>query len=197
MKLFLSLVLFAAFLLCPAACADGVRDGLTLAARAALPALFPFFVAGGLLVRTGVCRCARPRAGAPARPSVPAAARGRAGGRARPDGRLSGRRGDRCRARAAGRAHPRGRGARQFVLQLRQPGLLHRSGRAGRVRQRAHRRCAVRHPPARRAADRAVHRAGRRGPACAGPRGSRLYAAARGLCRRLLRRGPAGCGDGR
>ena len=53
MKLFLSLVLFAAFLLCPAACADGVRDGLTLAARAALPALFPFFVAGGLLVRTG------------------------------------------------------------------------------------------------------------------------------------------------
>ena len=53
MKLFLSLVLFAAFLLCPAACADGVRGGLTLAARAALPALFPFFVAGGLLVRTG------------------------------------------------------------------------------------------------------------------------------------------------
>ena len=53
MKLFLSLVLFAAFLLCPAACADGVRDGLTLAAREALPALFPFFVAGGLLVRTG------------------------------------------------------------------------------------------------------------------------------------------------
>lgn len=53
MKLFLSLALFAAFLLCPAACADGVRDGLSLAARKALPALFPFFVASGLLVRSG------------------------------------------------------------------------------------------------------------------------------------------------
>ena len=53
MKLFLSLALFAAFLLCPAACADGVRDGLSLAAREALPALFPFFLTGALLVRTG------------------------------------------------------------------------------------------------------------------------------------------------
>ena len=42
MKLFLSLALFAAFLLCPAACADGVREGLSLAAVQALPALFPF-----------------------------------------------------------------------------------------------------------------------------------------------------------
>lgn len=32
MKLFLSLALFAAFLLCPTACADGVREGLSLAA---------------------------------------------------------------------------------------------------------------------------------------------------------------------
>ena len=31
MKLFFSLALFAAFLLCPAACADGVREGLALA----------------------------------------------------------------------------------------------------------------------------------------------------------------------
>ena len=53
MKLFLSLALFAAFLLCPAACADGVRDGLSLAAQTALPALFPFFLTGALLVRTG------------------------------------------------------------------------------------------------------------------------------------------------
>ncbi|MDO4270500.1 MAG: hypothetical protein Q4C72_06195 [Eubacteriales bacterium] len=54
MKLFLSLALFFAFLLCPAACADGVRDGLSLAAREALPALFPFFLASGLIVRTGL-----------------------------------------------------------------------------------------------------------------------------------------------
>ena len=53
MKLFLSLALFSAFLLCPTACADGVRDGLSLAAREALPALFPFFLTGDLLVRTG------------------------------------------------------------------------------------------------------------------------------------------------
>ena len=33
MKLFLSLALFAAFLLCPAASAEGVREGLSLAAR--------------------------------------------------------------------------------------------------------------------------------------------------------------------
>ena len=54
MKLFFSLALFAAFLLCPAACADGVREGLALAGREALPALFPFFVASGLLVRSGL-----------------------------------------------------------------------------------------------------------------------------------------------
>ena len=53
MKLFLSLALFAAFLLCPAACAEGGRDGLSLAAGRALPALVPFFLASGLLVRTG------------------------------------------------------------------------------------------------------------------------------------------------
>lgn len=53
MKLFLSLALFAAFLLCPAACAEGVRDGLSLAAGRALPALVPCFLASGLLVRTG------------------------------------------------------------------------------------------------------------------------------------------------
>ena len=53
MKLFLSLALFAAFLLCPAACTEGVRDGLSLAAGRALPALVPFFLASGLLVRTG------------------------------------------------------------------------------------------------------------------------------------------------
>lgn len=54
MKLFLSLALFAAFLLFPAACADGVRNGLSLAAGQALPALFPFFLASGLLVRSGL-----------------------------------------------------------------------------------------------------------------------------------------------
>lgn len=54
MKLLLSLALFFAFLICPAACADGVREGLSLAAREALPALFPFFVASALIVRTGL-----------------------------------------------------------------------------------------------------------------------------------------------
>lgn len=54
MKAFLSLALFMAFLLCPAACADGVRSGLSLAAHEALPALFPFFAASALLVRTGL-----------------------------------------------------------------------------------------------------------------------------------------------
>lgn len=56
MKLFLSLALFAAFLLFPAACADGVRDGLSLAAVQALPALFPFFLTSGLLVRSGLAQ---------------------------------------------------------------------------------------------------------------------------------------------
>lgn len=54
MKLFISIALFAVFLLFPAACADGVRDGLSLAAGQALPALFPFFLASGLLVRSGL-----------------------------------------------------------------------------------------------------------------------------------------------
>ena len=56
MKLLLSLALFAAFLLCPTACADGVREGLSLAAVQALPALFPFFVVSGLLVRCDTAR---------------------------------------------------------------------------------------------------------------------------------------------
>ena len=56
MRLFLSLALFAAFLLCPTACADGVREGLSLAATQALPALFPFFVISGLLVRCDTAR---------------------------------------------------------------------------------------------------------------------------------------------
>ena len=56
MKLFLSLALFAAFLLCPTACADGVREGLSLAAAQALPALFPVFVVSGLLVRCDTAR---------------------------------------------------------------------------------------------------------------------------------------------
>ena len=56
MKLLLSLALFAAFLLCPTACADGVREGLSLAAVPALPALFPFFVVSGLLVRCDTAR---------------------------------------------------------------------------------------------------------------------------------------------
>ena len=56
MKLFFSLALFAAFLLFPAACADGVRNGLSLAAGQALPALFPFFLASGLLVRSGLAQ---------------------------------------------------------------------------------------------------------------------------------------------
>ncbi len=54
MKLFISLALFLVFLICPAACAEGVRKGLSLAAADALPALFPFFVASALLVRSGL-----------------------------------------------------------------------------------------------------------------------------------------------
>lgn len=56
MKLFFSLALFTAFLLFPATCADGVRNGLSLAAGQALPALFPFFLASGLLVRSGLAQ---------------------------------------------------------------------------------------------------------------------------------------------
>lgn len=56
MKLLISLALFAAFLFCPAACAEGVRDGLSLAAGQALPALFPFFLASGLLTRSGLAQ---------------------------------------------------------------------------------------------------------------------------------------------
>lgn len=56
MKLIFSLALFAAFLLFPVVCADGVRDGLSLAAGQALPALFPFFLASGLLVRSGLAQ---------------------------------------------------------------------------------------------------------------------------------------------
>ena len=58
MKLLLSLALFAAFLLCPAACADGVREGLSLAGTQTLPALFPFFVISGLLARCNTGRLA-------------------------------------------------------------------------------------------------------------------------------------------
>ncbi len=50
--LLLGLVLYA-----PAA-ADGVRSGLRIAAETALPALFPFFVAGSLMVRTGLSAAA-------------------------------------------------------------------------------------------------------------------------------------------
>ena len=54
MKLLVTLALFAAFLFCPAACADGVREGFSLSVTQALPALFPFFVISGLLVRCGL-----------------------------------------------------------------------------------------------------------------------------------------------
>ena len=47
MKLFLSFALFCVFLFFPAACADGVRNGLALAAGQALPALFPFLSQAG------------------------------------------------------------------------------------------------------------------------------------------------------
>jgi len=53
MKILFTCALFAAFLLCPAACADGVRNGLSLAAQKALPALFPFFVISALWARVG------------------------------------------------------------------------------------------------------------------------------------------------
>lgn len=53
-SLLLTIAVFLAFLLCPTACAEGVREGLALSATQALPALFPFFIASGLLVRSGV-----------------------------------------------------------------------------------------------------------------------------------------------
>ena len=94
MKLFLSLALFAAFLLCPTACADGVREGLSLAAVQALPALFPFFVVSGLLVRCRY-RAAVTAAGKAACPLIRPAARGCACTGARTHRRVSGRRRDR------------------------------------------------------------------------------------------------------
>jgi len=50
----LSLTFFLLCLLCPSACAEGVKNGLVLAVSKALPALFPFFVASALLVRSGL-----------------------------------------------------------------------------------------------------------------------------------------------
>lgn len=44
--------LFAALLLDPAAAAEGVREGLTLALGTAVPSLFPFFLASSLLIST-------------------------------------------------------------------------------------------------------------------------------------------------
>lgn len=49
----LSILLLVLPLAFPEACAEGVRHGLTLAGSAAIPALFPFFVAGGLLSEAG------------------------------------------------------------------------------------------------------------------------------------------------
>lgn len=54
MKILFTCTLFVAFLLCPAACAEGVRNGLSLAAQKALPALFPFFVISALWARIGL-----------------------------------------------------------------------------------------------------------------------------------------------
>ena len=143
MKLFLSLALFAAFLLCPTACADGVREGLSLASVQALPALFPFFVVSGLLVRCDTARLS-PLLAKPLSPLIRPAARGCACSGARTHRRVSGRRRDRMCAALRGCAFPRSGRAREPVLQLRQSGLLHRTGRARRVRLRAGRRDAVR-----------------------------------------------------
>ena len=136
MKLFLSLALFAAFLLCPTACADGVREGLSLAAAQALPALFPFFVVSGLLVRCDTARLspllAKPLARLYGLPPEAAPAL------------VLGRRRDRMCAARRGYAFPRSGRAREPVLQLRQSGLLHRTGWSRRVRLRAGRRDAVR-----------------------------------------------------
>ena len=138
MKLFLSLALFAAFLLCPTACADGVREGLSLAAVQALPALFPFFVVSGLLVRCDTARLSPLLAKPLARLyGLPPEA-------ARTHRRVSGRRRDRMCAALRGYAFPRSGRAREPVLQLRQSGLLHRTGWSRRVRLRAGRRDAVR-----------------------------------------------------
>ena len=49
----LSILLLVLPLAFPEACAEGVRHGLTLAGSTAIPALFPFFVAGGLLSEAG------------------------------------------------------------------------------------------------------------------------------------------------
>ena len=139
MKLFLSLALFAAFLLCPTACADGVREGLSLAAVQALPALFPFFVVSGLLVRCDTARLspllAKPLArlyGLPPE-AAPALVLGLIGGYP-----------VRMCAALRGCAFPRSGRAREPVLQLRQSGLLRRTGWSRRVRLRAGRRDAVR-----------------------------------------------------
>lgn len=143
MKLFLSLALFAAFLLCPTACADGVREGLSLAAAQALPALFPFFVISGLLVRCDTARLspllAKPLArlyGLPPE-AAPALVLGLIGGY--PVGAAT--------ACALLSESVLSREAAERVNRFcnwRQSGLLHRTGRARRVRLRAGRRDAVR-----------------------------------------------------
>lgn len=53
MTIILSVMLFLAFLFCPEACALGTQTGLSLAVTKALPSLFPFFITGNLLIRTG------------------------------------------------------------------------------------------------------------------------------------------------
>ena len=142
MKLLLSLALFAAFLLCPTACADGVREGLSLAAVQALPALFPFFVVSGLLVRCDTARLspllAKPLArlyGLPPE-AAPALVLGLIGGY--PVGAATA-----CALLSEG-VLSREAAEREPVLQLRQSGLLRRTGWSRRIRLRAGRRDAVR-----------------------------------------------------
>ena len=143
MKLFLSLALFAAFLLCPTACADGVREGLSLAAAQALPALFPFFVVSGLLVRCDTARLspllAKPLArlyGLPPE-AAPALVLGLIGGY--PVGAATA-----CALLDEGMLSREAAERVNRFCKLRQSGLLHRTGWSRRVRLRAGRRDAVR-----------------------------------------------------
>ena len=169
MKLFLSLALFAAFLLCPSACADGSAWLTCRSPRARRCPLFPFFV------DKCAARCA-PATGR-ARPSCPAdrspgctACRPRLlTSHPQADGRLPGRRSDRRRTPATRRAFAKGRCARQFLLQLRQPGFCIRADRSSGLfgSAAAVECCTSCHP--RRPAVRAAHCAGQGHTRCVPP----------------------------
>lgn len=139
----LSILLLVLPLAFPEACAEGVRHGLTLAGSAAIPALFPFFVAGGLLSEAGTAAPAW--AAKLLRRLYGPAAREPAGGLSRPYGRLSGRGGGFGFALPRGAALTGGRTQMRPVLLVRKSRLLRGACRGNALRLGAGRTAALRH----------------------------------------------------